>query len=69
MDALALHDSIRPIMGPLLADPSVCKVMHGCANDIAWLQQLGCYVVNAFDTEKAAQVSQHDLLAMSHCLG
>jgi hypothetical protein len=32
------------------------QVMHGCANDISWLQQLGCYVVNVLDTEKAAQV-------------
>jgi ribonuclease D len=56
VDALALHDSLGQLLGPLLADPRVLKVMHGCANDISWLQQLGCYLVNVFDTEKAAQV-------------
>lgn len=39
--------------------------MHGCANDIAWLQQLGIYTVNVFDTEKAAQVRCHAVLLQS----
>ncbi len=56
VDALALHDSLAPVLGPILSDARITKVMHGCANDISWLQQVGCYAVNVFDTEKAAQV-------------
>jgi ribonuclease D len=40
-----------------MADPTVLKVLHGGANDIAWLQRdAHVYLVNVFDTEKAAQV-------------
>lgn len=60
VDALALHDHL-PLLRPLMADPSVLKVLHGGGNDIAWLQRdAHVYVVNAFDTEKAAQVGRFD---------
>jgi ribonuclease D len=40
-----------------MADPAVLKVLHGGANDIAWLQRdAHVYLVNIFDTERAAQV-------------
>lgn len=46
VDALALHDQL-PLLRPLLADPSVIKVLHGGANDIAWLQRdAHVYLVN-----------------------
>jgi ribonuclease D len=34
------------------------QVLHGCANDVLWLQRdFHVYLVNVFDTEKAAAVS------------
>jgi hypothetical protein len=42
----------------LLCHPRVLQVLHGGANDIAWLQRdAHVYLVNVFDTEKAAHVS------------
>jgi ribonuclease D len=43
---------------PLLADAAVLKVLHGGVNDVLWLQRdAHLYMVNVFDTEKAALVS------------
>ena len=39
VDTLALHDDIGPVLGPLLADPRVVKVLHGGANDVLWCQR------------------------------
>lgn len=40
-----------------MADSAVLKVLHGGSNDIAWLQRdAHVYLVNIFDTERAAQV-------------
>eukprot|EP00879_Flechtneria_rotunda_P011906 GHRR01012435.1.p1 GENE.GHRR01012435.1~~GHRR01012435.1.p1 ORF type:complete len:931 (+),score=387.60 GHRR01012435.1:2246-5038(+) len=56
VDCLAVHDNLH-LLRPLLADTSVLKVLHGAANDIMWLQRDALlYLVNVFDTEKAAQV-------------
>lgn len=57
IDSLALHDHLH-LLRPLMADPSVTKVLHGGANDVTWLQRdAHVYLVNVFDTEKAAQVN------------
>jgi ribonuclease D len=49
-----------PLLRPLMADPAVLKVLHGGANDIAWLQRdAHVYLVNVFDTERAAQVNDN----------
>jgi cation-transporting P-type ATPase D len=57
VDCLALHDCLG-LLRPLLADPAVLKVLHGGANDVLWLQRdAHLYLVNVFDTEKAALVS------------
>eukprot|EP00878_Enallax_costatus_P033400 GHUV01036829.1.p1 GENE.GHUV01036829.1~~GHUV01036829.1.p1 ORF type:complete len:159 (+),score=44.09 GHUV01036829.1:64-477(+) len=56
IDCLALHDHMH-LLRPLMADTSVTKVLHGGANDVIWLQRdFHIYLVNVFDTEKAAQV-------------
>ena len=40
-----------------MSDHRIRKVLHGCHNDIIWLQRdFRVYVVNVFDTEKACQV-------------
>ena len=57
VDALALHDHLHILRG-VFADPGITKVLHGGDNDILWLQRdFHLYIVNAFDTEKACQVS------------
>ena len=57
IDALALHDHLH-ILRSVFADPAITKVLHGGDNDILWLQRdFHLYIVNAFDTEKACQVS------------
>jgi ribonuclease D len=62
VDTLALHDSLGPALNPIFADPGILKVLHGCANDVAWLQRdFHIYLVNVFDTEKAAQVRDEPL--------
>lgn len=62
VDALALHDQLH-LLRPVMADPAVLKVLHGGANDIAWLQRdAHVYLVNVFDTEKAAQVRRRRLM-------
>jgi hypothetical protein len=59
VDCLALHDCLG-LLRPLLADPAVLKVLHGGANDVLWLQRdAHLYLVNVFDTEKAALVRDH----------
>ncbi|KAJ4851231.1 hypothetical protein Tsubulata_022285 [Turnera subulata] len=56
LDTIALHDEMR-ILGPLFADPNICKVFHGADNDVLWLQRdFHIYVVNLFDTAKACEV-------------
>ena len=57
VDTLALHDHLHVLRG-VFADPAVTKVLHGGDNDVLWLQRdFHLYLVNAFDTEKACQVS------------
>jgi ribonuclease D len=34
-----------------------CQVLHGCSNDVLWLQRdFHLFLVNVFDTERAAAV-------------
>jgi exosome complex exonuclease RRP6 len=41
---------------PMFANPNIIKVMHGADQDIPWLQRdFGIYVVNLFDTGRAAR--------------
>lgn len=57
VDALALRSHIGPILGPLFADPSRVKVLHGADHDILWLQRdFSIHVRNMFDTGQAARV-------------
>lgn len=56
VDAIALHDELHAL-NKVFSNPYIQKVMHGCHNDVMWLQQdFRVYLVNVFDTEKACQV-------------
>ena len=56
IDALALRHCLPTHLGPILANPNIVKVMHGADSDVPWLQRdFGCYIVNLFDTGRAAR--------------
>eukprot|EP01040_Poterioochromonas_malhamensis_P002464 gene2464-2620_t len=54
-------------LGAIFADPKITKVLHGCEQDILWLQRdFGLYLVNAFDTFLAAKELQFPALSLAH---
>ena len=56
IDPFPVWDLIHQTLAPTLANPNVVKVFHGADSDIAWLQRdFGLYVVNLFDTGRAAR--------------
>jgi exosome complex exonuclease RRP6 len=55
IDTLALREDLH-ILNLVLANPKKLKVFHGADSDIEWLQRdLSLYVVNMFDTHRAAR--------------
>ncbi|XP_020973967.1 protein RRP6-like 3 isoform X1 [Arachis ipaensis] len=68
VDTIALHD-LMPILCPVFADPSICKVFHGADNDVVWLQRdFHIYVVNLFDTSKACEVLSKPQKSLAYLL-
>eukprot|EP00536_Pseudo-nitzschia_multiseries_P001241 jgi/Psemu1/180581/e_gw1.15.46.1 len=56
IDPFPVWNQIHDAMAPTLANPNIVKVFHGADSDIAWLQRdFGLYVVNLFDTGRAAR--------------
>ena len=56
IDTLTLNSHINAALADPLANPAVVKVFHGAESDMAWLQRdFGLYVVNLFDTGRAAR--------------
>lgn len=56
IDPFPVWDLIHDALAPTLANPKVVKVFHGADSDVAWLQRdFGIYVVNLFDTGRAAR--------------
>ncbi|GKA83498.1 RRP6-like protein 3 isoform X1, partial [Tanacetum coccineum] len=63
VDTIALHD-VMGILGPVFANPNICKVFRGADNDVIWLQRdFHIYVVNLFDTVKVRHVTCYQSLA------
>ena len=59
IDTLVLQSCLNSILQPLLADPTIIKVLHGADSDVQWLQRdFGLYIVGLFDTRRAAQCLQ-----------
>ena len=68
MDTLALRHMV-PLMGQVMSDPQVVKVLHGCEKDVLWLQRdFGVYIVNCFDTYIAAKALHYPALSLAHLL-
>lgn len=56
IDPFPIWDLIHDALAPTLANPKIVKVFHGADSDVAWLQRdFGIYVVNLFDTGRAAR--------------
>ena len=56
IDPFPVWNLISSVLGPVLANPSIVKVLHGADSDIQWLQRdFGLYVVNLFDTGRASR--------------
>lgn len=69
VDALALHDHMA-FLRPIMSSPTIVKVLHGCSNDVIWLQRdFHIYLVNVFDTEKACQVGKVLTTLWDLCVG
>ncbi|MGQ9836173.1 MAG: ribonuclease D [Thermoanaerobaculaceae bacterium] len=57
IDPLALSREALSPLGEVLADPAVCKILHGADYDLRMLQKdFGFFVKNLADTQAAAQV-------------
>ncbi|KAK9056710.1 hypothetical protein SSX86_024072 [Deinandra increscens subsp. villosa] len=68
VDTIAVHD-IMGILGPVFANPDICKVFHGADNDVIWLQRdFHIYVVNLFDTAKACDVLSKPQRSLAYLL-
>lgn len=69
IDTLSLRHAIPIHLGPILSNPSILKVMHGADSDIPWLQRdFGCYVVNLFDTGRAARALKFPSAGLAYLL-
>ena len=70
LDVLVLPPRlVHETLQPALADPRVLKVLHGGDSDIAWLQRdFGLYVVNLWDTGRAARAWNLTSYAYAHLL-
>jgi exosome complex exonuclease RRP6 len=56
-------------LGAVFANPAVVKVLHGCDRDILWMQRdFGLYVLNCFDTHRAAKALNYPAVSLAHLL-
>jgi ribonuclease D len=69
IDPFPVWDLIHNTLAPTLANPNVVKVFHGADSDVAWLQRdFGLYVVNLFDTGRAARALKLPSFGFAHVL-
>ena len=65
IDTIKLRSKLH-VLNEVFTDPKVLKVFHGADLDIRWLQKdFGIYVVNMFDTGKAAKLLQFASFSLS----
>ena len=69
IDTLKLWNCLSKHLSPIFANPDICKVMHGADSDVGWLQRdFGIYVVNLWDTGRAARVLKLPSAGYAHLL-
>jgi len=72
IDTLLLHDSIHKLKS-IFEDVNICKVIHGGAHDIHWLQRdYQIYITNVLDTHLACltlnkKESSYNFLLKEYC--
>ncbi|EDV42698.1 uncharacterized protein Dana_GF18126 [Drosophila ananassae] len=67
-DTLILRDEMH-ILNLVLTDPKKLKILHGADLDIEWLQRdLSLYIVNMFDTHRAAKALNLARLSLAFLL-
>lgn len=67
-DTLTLREDMH-ILNLVLTDPKVLKILHGADLDIEWLQRdLSLYIVNMFDTHRAAKALNMARLSLAFLL-
>ncbi|GMF20575.1 unnamed protein product [Phytophthora fragariaefolia] len=68
IDTLALRGKLQTL-NRVFCDPAKVKVLHGSDMDILWLQRdLGLYIVNLFDTGRAARLLQYPRFSLAYML-
>ncbi|XP_022211648.2 exosome component 10 [Drosophila obscura] len=67
-DSLALREEMH-VLNLVLTDPKKLKILHGADQDIEWLQRdLSLYIVNMFDTHRAAKALNMARLSLAFLL-
>lgn len=70
IDALALWLCIPTLLGPIFANDTILKVVHGGSSDVVWLlRDFGIRLVNIFDTEKACRALNYQQFSLAYLLG
>ncbi|KAG7386772.1 Exosome component 10 [Phytophthora pseudosyringae] len=68
VDTLALRGKLQTL-NQVFCDPKKVKVLHGSDMDIMWLQRdLGLYIVNLFDTGRAARLLEYSRFSLAYML-
>lgn len=69
IDPFPLWNNLQSVLGPILANPNIVKVLHGADSDVQWLQRdFGLYIVNLFDTGRAARALSMSSAGYAHLL-
>ncbi|CAJ1949556.1 unnamed protein product [Cylindrotheca closterium] len=69
IDPFPIWKHISEALGPILANPKIVKVLHGADSDVQWLQRdFGIYIVNLFDTGRAARALHMQSAGYAHLL-
>eukprot|EP00958_Prasinococcus_capsulatus_P003486 scaffold318_cov396-Prasinococcus_capsulatus_cf.AAC.9 len=69
IDTIALRRSLGRALGPVFVDKGCLKIFHGGDSDVRWLQRdFGIYVVNMFDTGRAARVLDYPSTGLAYLL-
>ncbi|KAH8383565.1 hypothetical protein KR009_009318, partial [Drosophila setifemur] len=67
-DTLILRDEMH-VLNLVLTDPKKLKILHGADLDVEWLQRdLSLYIVNMFDTHRAAKALNMARLSLAFLL-
>merc|ERR1719450_1860493 len=68
VDPLILKDELK-VLNEVCTDSNILKILHGSDRDLEWLQKdFGVYVINMFDTQKAARELHEDGVSMAGIL-